>query len=259
MKGWLLILLMLGSALPASAERVWMVIGASDPTAAGIARKAHGLSGGEALIVQTRDCGDKEKLFAWAASIEPTSESARAKLSKVRETAPDAYLKSCEVRPGSLLSYRITAVDPSIAEVPGSAVNWEEKARITTIKALSAGRALVIVRYFEQGANDPLEGRRERVMLADPSRKLKQLERNCISAGKIQERDGYVALQCAREQAANDLLHSVVVFDGEGNRVKEVKRCRNPEFRGAKVLQCDAESIASDGITKLKRVTVHLP
>ena len=259
MKGWLLILLMLGSALPASAEQVWMVIGASDPTAAGIAHKAQGLPGGDGLIVQTRDCGDTENLFVWAASVEPTSESARARLAKVREAAPEAYLKSCEVQPGSLLAYRITAVDPSIAEVPGSAVNWEENDRITTIKALSGGKSLVIVRYFEQGAGDQLEGRRERVMLADPSRKLRQLEKNCVSAGKIQEKGGYVALQCARAQAASDMLHSVVVFDGEGNRVKEVKRCRNPEFSGATILQCDAETIASDGITRLKRVTVHLP
>jgi hypothetical protein len=259
MKVSFLILLMLGSVLPARAERVWMVIGASDSTPAGIAHKAKGLSKGEGLIIRTADCGDKEKHFAWAAAILPTAESAQARLQKVSETVPDAYLKSCQIRPGSLLAYRIPAVDPSIAEVPDTAVNWDDKDRVSTIQALPGGRSLVIVRHFEKAANDPLEGRRERVMLAAPSHKLKELEKNCVNAAKVSTKGSYVALECAREQAGNDMMHSVMVFDAEGTRLKEIKHCRGPLFKEAKHLQCESERMGPDGKTKLKKVIFQLP
>ena len=119
--------------LPAQAERLWLVIGASAPSAEGIAHKAQalGLRTPNSLVVQTADCGDKKNLYAWVADIAPSVESAQSGLSRLRETVKDAYVKRCDVKPRTLLALRFTAIDPSIADVPETAVNWQDEDRVS--------------------------------------------------------------------------------------------------------------------------------
>jgi hypothetical protein len=245
----------MGTAFPAHAERLWLVVGASDGTPAGIAQKVKATGSGEGLIIRTADCGDPEHFFAWAAKIAPTEQAAKEALQGVLRTAGSAVVRNCEVKPGSLLAFRVSAVDPSIADVPATAVNWSDADRVSTVHPLPDGTAIILTRYYEPDKEDPLEGRRERVSLADRQGKIRQLEDNCIEASGFKTRLGKVIFQCAREQAGDDLLHSVLVFDKDGVKRKEVSHCRNPNFSGPR-LWCQAESVKPDGSLQL-RPTKH--
>jgi hypothetical protein len=250
MTGILLLGAVIATALPAHAERLWLVVGASDGTPAGIAQKVKATGNRKGLIIRTVDCGDPEHFFAWAAKIAPTEEAAKEGLQEVLRTAGSAVVRNCEVKPGSLLAYRVPAVDLSIADVPETAVNWSDEDRVSTVRPLPDGTAIILTRYYQPDKEDPLEGRRERVSLADRQGKIRQLEDNCVKASGFKTRLGKVIFQCAREQAGDNLLHSVLVFDKEGKR-KEISHCRNPEFSGPR-LWCQAESVKPDGTLQLR-------
>uniref|UniRef100_A0A831U2U8 Uncharacterized protein n=1 Tax=Geobacter metallireducens TaxID=28232 RepID=A0A831U2U8_GEOME len=253
--------LILGTSLPAWGERLWLVVGASDPTAKGIARKAKAspLTSPSALVVRTGDCGDKRSIFAWVPEIAASPETARAALSRVRAAAKDAYLKRCDTQPGTLLALRMSAVDSSISDVPESAVNWAEKDRISTARPLPDGRSIVIVRSYSPADDDPLEGKRERVILASPAGKRTVLEENCISPGPVAAHQGRLAFHCAREQAGDHLFHDVVVFDRSGEKRAEIRRCRDPKWRGRQLIECSEESVGPDGVLTLRTKRTPLP
>lgn len=253
--------LIFGISFPAWGERLWLVVGASDPTAAGIARKARALAGTSSggLVVRTGDCGDTRSTFAWVPELATSPGTARAALSRVRATVKDAYLKRCDARPQTLLALRMTAVDPSIADVPESAVNWEEQDRISTARPLPDGRSIVIVRSYSPAPDDPLEGKRERVILATPSGSRKVLEENCIGPGPVATEKGRIAFHCAREQAGDHLFHDVVVFDRSGEKRAEIQRCRDPKWRGRHVIECREESVGPDGMLTLRAKRISLP
>jgi hypothetical protein len=74
---------------------VWLVIGASDPSPAGIDRVAKGLAGKApgGLVFQTRDCGDQRNVFGFALAVADSADSAKATLQSARATVKDAYIK----------------------------------------------------------------------------------------------------------------------------------------------------------------------
>jgi hypothetical protein len=257
----LLIAALVAAAAPSTEpERVWMVIGASDATPAGIARKAKALSAAtpDGLIVQTADCGDHKNMFGWASAVVPSAEGGQAALVRLRATIKDAYVKRCDPVPRSLLSFRVPAVDASIADVPGTAVIWQDRDKTSSTLPLPDGRALIVVRYFVDIPNDPLEGKRERVMLADGSRPRKVLEDNCPSPGDPIAKQQRVAFTCAREEAGDQLLHSVLAFDGVGAKLAEIAHCRRPQWSGADALVCDEELVGPTGRLKLRAKRVPL-
>lgn len=254
----LFLLAAVASPLSAHAGRLWLAVGASDPTPAGIARKVKQSGGEGGLIIQTADCGDRKNLYAWAARVETTKKAAETAAKELRKTAAqDAFVKSCDVKPGTLLAHRIHAVDPSIADVPGSAVNWEDGDRVSTVIRLPDGRSVAVVRYYEAGGDDPLEGRRSRVILLDPAGTHRELVKNCFDASGFTVRKGYLAFQCATEEAGDHLMHSVLLFDWDGRRMKEFNRCRNPRFAGGN-LHCKAESVKADGTLTLQSVSYRI-
>jgi hypothetical protein len=250
------------AAVAPAAEPVWLIVAASDPAATAIAQKAKALASTlpRALIVQTRDCGDKKNVFAITAKISDSAEDAKAALPAVRKAVKDAYVKKCAVVAGSLLSLRYPAVDASIADVPESAVNWDEEDRVSTTAALPHDGALVVARYFVNEPNDPLEGRRERVIRpAAGHSDGKTLADDCPSAGGFTESQGRVAFECAREQAGDQLLHSVLAFDADGTKLADVPHCRKPRFTAPDALTCSEESVNASGKLKLRSKKVSLP
>ena len=125
--------LLLGVVAPVQAERVWLLVGASDVSAGALAKKARPLAAKlpASLMVQSRDCGDGKNVFAWVAELAESAETAQAALGRLRLMVPDAYVKRCDTRPGSLLALRINVIDPSIADIPADAVNWSETDRVS--------------------------------------------------------------------------------------------------------------------------------
>jgi hypothetical protein len=241
-------------AIQVHAEQVWLVIGASDVSPAGIAEKAKSLAplSENGLVVQMSDCGQKRDIFAWTAVVSTSSSEAKAALADLQKTVKDAYLKRCVVVPHSLLDFRITAVDPSIADVPHDAVNWEDEHRISTVKPLPEGGAIVIVRHYIDDSEDPLEGRRERLVLINSAGKNMPLEDTCFNPSGITEKNGNVAFSCEREQAGEHILHSVISYHIDGKKLADIEYCRTPRWLDIHTMECDNEVVGPDGALKLQ-------
>jgi hypothetical protein len=245
----------------AAAEQLQLVIAASSSSPAGIAEKAKQLSAQfkDGLVIQTSECGDEHNVYAFASGIEDSRAAAQSVLSSTRASIPDAYIKECRLKPDSLLAFRIPAVDSSIADVPAGAVNWSDEDRISTARPLPDGRTLILVRYYAKAADDPLEGRRERVVLGDPSDKTTVLDENCVRAGNAVVSAGRIAFDCASEQAGHHLLRVVKAFDESGSGLKEIQHCRNPRWERKNLLACDEESVGADGKLVLTAKQTEIP
>ncbi|CAD5373250.1 conserved exported hypothetical protein [Rubrivivax sp. A210] len=249
----------------AAAERLWLVVGASDTSAARLARQAQALAprASAGLVVQMRDCGAARQAYAWVAEVASSAEAAQAALARARTYAADAYVKRCDAVAGSLLARRIPAIDASIAAVPEDAVNWGDEDRVSELRTLGAGRSLLVTRHFDARPNDELEGRRTRLSLIGADGQARLLLEHCLigAAPAAVSRQGDVALQCASEQAADHLLHRVHAYSAAGAEWGRFERCRNPRWAEAAqpVLSCEAESVAADGRLELRRQRQPLP
>lgn len=258
MKLILVIVMLMLCSRSASAEEVWLVIVASDRSPAGIAIKSKQIGSGSGIIIQSRDCGDRKNVFALVSKMETSARAAAESLKTARRHSPDAYIKKCAVRPGSLLAFRESAVDLSIADVPQTEVNWEDTDRISTIQPLRAGWHVMISRYYSGTIEDALEGRRERLTLIRPEGVRSLLEESCVSPEKFTADNKIVTFQCTAEQAGDELFHTVHVFSLNGRKVKEIAHCRNPRLTGKGRLLCEKETIAADGILRLRGVDHQL-
>lgn len=255
-----IILFFLIVALPAKADRLWLVVGASDVSPATIALKAKQLRAHspDSLVIQTNDCGDKKNIFAWVAEIATSADAAQDALTRVRATIKDAYVKQCDAKPNTLLALRHSVIDRSIADVPADAVNWQDEDRVSSTQSLPNGRVLVIARYYVNVPDDPLEGRRERVILAESADKRITLEDNCVNPGTAVVDHDRTAFHCAREQAGDNLLHSVLVFNAKGEKLTEIQHCRNPKWSNERTIVCESESVGPNGKLKLNEARTDL-
>ncbi len=259
-----LALALLGTVGPAgdSSGQVaeWLVVAASDSSPGGIAKTAKVVTAKVpgALIFQTKDCGDKRNVFGVATDISNSADEAKAALQKARAVIKDAYIKRCVVVPGSLLALRFPAVDPSIADVPDDAVNWDDSDRVSTAIKLPDGRDAVAQRVFVNDPEDPMEGRRVRVLVVTGTGKGKVLADDCTSPQRFKASDGLLAFQCDGSEAGDQLLHDVLVFDGEGKQLAKVTSCRNPTLSGTSTVVCSEESVDAKGHLKLRPKRVSL-
>jgi hypothetical protein len=258
------ILMSLLATSPGQATRgdttYWMVVGASDPSPAGIARAAKALAktSPRGLVFQTRDCGDKKNVFGVALDISDVAEAAQVALVRVRTAVNDAYIKRCAVVPRSLLSLRFPAVDTSIANVPDDAVNWDDSDRVSTAVPLADGRDVVAQRVFVDDPEDPLEGRRVRVLLVSRPDKVTVLSDDCTWPERFIQHEGQLAFQCAGEEAGDELLHTTLVFDRSGKQIAKVEHCRNPSLPDGNAVICSQESVNAKGRLKLRSQKLSL-
>lgn len=243
------------------AEQLHLVVVASSLTPGGIAEEAKPLSAQfkNGLVIQTSDCGDARNVYAFVSGVEKSREAARSTLASTRAAVPDAYVKSCEVKPDSLLALRVPAVDGSIADVPANAVNWGDDDRVSTVRRLPDGRSLIFVRYYVEAAGDPLEGRRERVVLAQSPDKTTVLVEQCMHPGKAAALARRIAFDCATEQAGDHLLHAAHAFDESGGKLMEIAHCRNPRWEKKTILTCEDESVGADGKLTLNAKQTEIP
>ena len=143
------------------------------------------------------------------------------------------------------------AAKPLAARWPGGLI-WSDKDRASEAVALPDGRTLVIKRVFKPDLlEDPDQGKDQGVWLAQGEGKLKALVESCSPAEAFTAREGKLAFQCGDSIAADQLMHKVLVFDGE-RQVSAVSSCRKPRWTGPAALVCSAESIDADGKLALK-------
>lgn len=257
---WCAFVVVLFLVRPIHAEHLFLVVAASANTPGAIAERAKVLTpeSKTGLVIQTGDCGEKRNVFAFVTEVAASRTAAQRALEATKAVIPDSYIKSCDARPGSLLMLRVPAVDLSIADVPKDAVNWSDQDRVSVAEPLPDGRTRIIVRYYEKLADDPLEGRRERVLVAQSAERKIVLEQECANPGKTVMANGRIAFDCVKEQAGDHLLHSVVVFDSVGKKLKEVSRCRGPKWVTSDSLACEAESVDASGELALEPTRIEL-
>jgi hypothetical protein len=153
------------------------------------------------LAVKMSDCGQSHDMFAWTAKVATSLSQAKSVLAQLRKTIKDAYLKPCHMRSDSLLDHHLSVVGSSITDVPEDAVNWSDEDGVSGIHAIGQELDILITRYFIDDPDDPLEGRREEVMLIDPSGEQYKytLEPYCVNPGGFVENAGQSAFVRATE------------------------------------------------------------
>ncbi len=220
-------------------ERLWLVVGASAEIPGGIARQAKPLMERfpEGFVVQTKDCGEETNSFAWVAEASLSPETAQAALSRLRASVTDAYVTPCDARPGTLLALRMTAVDPSVADMS----DWGYIASdgVSSAHPLPDGRLILIPRSFEIATNGEYADLREPVFIAEPSGGAPRLlVEDCAYPGHFITQGDLLAFDCAQEAFADFLVYGVLVFDRAGRQLAKVERCRYPIWSGDPVIAC---------------------
>ncbi|HXV24411.1 MAG TPA: hypothetical protein VED46_09145 [Alphaproteobacteria bacterium] len=208
-------------------ERLWLVVGASAEIPGAIARQARSLSGRfpRGLVVQTKDCGEDTNSFAWVAEASLSPETAEAALSRLRASVTDAYVRPCDARPGTLPALRMTAVDPSIADM--SDWGYDPQDDVSSAHPLAGGRLILIPRSFEIATNGEYAVLREPVFIAEPSGGAPRLlVEDCAYPGHFITQCDLLAFDCAQEAFADFLVYGVLVFDRAGRQLAKIERCR---------------------------------
>lgn len=246
---------------PTKVERLWLPVGATNSSPAEIARRAKSLSrdfpGG--LVVQMSDCAGPENLFAWVAEPAYSKAAAEATLARLRFKAPEARLEPCDARAGTLLAFRVGAVDASIAEIPDQAMEfWSEGDRVSSAQPLPDGRTILLVRYYESADESDLPGMAERVLLTTADGGLTILDAYCSEAGGFVARHGLVAFHCGEQVLNHMLLHAVHVVDGTGKRLAHIAFCRDPDISADNIIACKAEIVSSEGELTLRTKRIAL-
>jgi hypothetical protein len=242
------------------AKPLWLVIAASSPSPAEIAREAQVLRKNfpTGLIVQSADWGAKTNIFAFVVEICEAANTADKALVRAREIRKDSHIRKCTPRPGSLLDFRVAVVDNTIAEVPSTSVNWTDADRVSSGYPLEKESLLVIARSYNPAPEDPAEGKRQRLILLRAGQAQRTLVEQCLFAGAPAVRGGHFAISCATEQAADHFLHDILIFNEAGETLKKLNRARNPEWVNQNEIRFDGESVNSEGNLELKKTVFRL-
>ncbi|MSV30739.1 MAG: hypothetical protein EXQ52_18635 [Bryobacterales bacterium] len=192
----------------------------------------------EATVVASGDCA--------------TSRAGLYLVVRPSRSKPAANLRTCTPKHGTRLALGIPLIDPSIASVPANSVNWTDEDRISSVVKLPTIGYVWIRRRYESDTEDPREGRRESVFfLLSSSKDAVRLDADCTNP-TFAQRDGWIALSCARELAADHMLHELRVFEqATAKAIFTAARCREPRFETAEELSCQAESVDADGRLQL--------
>jgi hypothetical protein len=235
---------------PSLAHRVWLIIGASDTRPSALIKKANVLQARQqgGIVLATKDCGNKPNVYAWSAPPESSEQSARVILEEVRRFSPQAYVKPCDVLAASLLAWGIPAIDPSIAQVPISVVNWEDGEKISRAWTSSSGVKIVQVRMYSESPNDPLEGRREKILMLQSENKTVILAEHCTNFQMGNSRDA-IAFHCVVGATGDKLLYRSYVFTDQGQKLGQVENCRLPNYTLGKIT-CTETLVDAEGRTK---------
>jgi hypothetical protein len=253
-------LLCLCACRSGESESAWLAVAFASPDVTQAIEAKRGLerSWPQATIVSSGDCGNlKPGLYLVAAAILPGRQAARDAVAKL-EAERGAYASHCAVEPASRLALGVPVVDPSILEVQPNAVNWSDADRVSEVVKLAGPGYLWIRRRYEPGKEDAREGRRESVLyFAQDPRQAETLEEDCTQPDHA-EYGEWIAVSCAREVAADRLLHGITVFARSASEpVHSIRRCREPRFLSDRELACKSEEVDADGELRLTEKTVR--
>lgn len=236
----LLALLMVAAAAPGQdappvRDDEWLILQtAADPLAlvgAAAAKRAPG-----ARVIATGECdGMRPGLFILV--VKPGKGPRPA----------DAYVRRCIAQPYSATGRGIPSVDPSFAAMRVRPVNFDGRDIVSFVRS-----NLLIRPYFVDRPNDPREGLRVAVEDMIDGRR-RPIERDCNAPEATRGID-HIAIACASEQIACQPVYRAILYRaGDLARVREIPRCRDPQFFQAGLLRCWKQTVSPAGKVKLKQ------
>ncbi len=217
----------------------WLILQtAADPLAlvgAAAARRAPG-----ARVIATDDCaGMRGGLFILVTRPGKGSRPA------------GAYVRRCVTQPHTATGRGIAAVDPSFAALRTTPVNFGGEDIVSYIRA-----NLLVRPYYAPAPNDPREGLRVAVEdMLDGRRR--PIVADCPGA-EVMRGPNHIAIACADEQVAGQPIYRTTVYRADTlARLATVAKCRDPMFWRDDLLQCQAQTIAANGMVRLAPRTVR--
>ena len=247
----------------AAAETQWLSILASEGTLHAAVKKLESLNadGKDLRLISSNDCSNlRQGLFLVASGIwrdksEAGKDAARWRDQKVK----DAYLRACEVTPGSRLDLGVPVLDPSIYQRPPDIVNWTYEDAMSHVKSLSNSLIAVIQPRYEPCPEDVREGLKVPVyVIMKPGKERIRLETDCIDPELTANAD-LVAVSCVNATMADHLLHITRVYQIPSRKlILERERCREPRL-SVNQLSCREEELDKEGNLHLKSKNYPLP
>lgn len=219
---------------PAPRDDEWLILQtAADPLAlvgTTVAKRAPG-----ARVIATEECdGMRPGLFILV--VKPG-----------RQPRPAAaYVRRCIAQSYSATGRGIPSVDPSFAALSARPVNFDGKDIVTFIRA-----NLLVRPYYVDVPNDPREGLRVAVEDMIDGRR-RPIERDC-NAPEVMRGIDHIAIACAVEQIAGQpVYHTIIYRESDLSRVREIPRCRDPQFFRVDLLRCWTQKVSPKGKVTLK-------
>jgi len=240
---------------------LWFAVAESASTVTQAMRTAQALRTAwpSITVIATVDCGNLTAgmyLAAVPARDQTDAQSMSERLSGERK---DANAQPCQARPDTRLELGVPLLDPSMAAAPSVTVNWTDADRMSSVHKIAGGGYLWIRRQYVAAPEDPREGRRASVWyFAKSPDAAKLIEADCTDVA-FASQAVWLALSCARETAAEQLLHSTMVYRIGAPGVKHTyPRCRAPRFESDTELTCQEEAVSNQGELKLTPMRVRL-
>jgi hypothetical protein len=248
-----------GASVSGDTARRWLVVAATRTTVVAAIDAARELSRRwpDAHLVASSDCEAlKPGLFLVAVAVDSDRTRADAALQRVKAAIPDAYVRECRPTVASTMAAGVPLIDPSIQRVPADAVNWSDADRTSAVVPLDHG-FVWLKRWYAADPNDPLEGRRESVLIVtDRPDRAKELKSRCTDAAAVPN-GRWIAITCVTGTAADNVLHETTVFDlVTGQELKTVPRCSDPAFDSDTSIRCGMEAVGPDGTLRVTPRTV---
>ncbi|MEH3039905.1 MAG: hypothetical protein PGN21_07565 [Sphingomonas paucimobilis] len=219
---------------PRPRNDAWLILQtAADPLAlvgTAVAKRAPG-----ARVIATEECdGMRPGLFILV--VKPGG----------RPRPADAYVRRCIAQPYSATGRGIPSVDPSFTALRARPVNFDGKDSVTFIRA-----NLLVRPYYVDLADDPREGLRVAVEDMIDGRR-RPIERDC-NAPEVMRGIDHIAVACAVEQIAGQPVYRTIIYRASDlSRVREIPRCRDPQFFRFDLLRCWTQTVSPTGKVTLK-------
>lgn len=242
------------SVMNANSQTVWFsILSTETEIDTAVAKlKALSIKDERLELVSCDDCSNlRSGLILVTTGIRKNENEAEKDIIKWRKRGiKDAYLKSCNILPGSRLALGVPLLDQSIYKRPVNIVNWGYEDAMSNVQPIDNGYVAIVWPQYEEAPEDVMEGLKIKIGIIRPNRdaKIDFLAENCIDPEfSVNSHLNLVAVSCVNETAADNLLHKTIVYQMPSKKkIFEQSRCKNPKISD-KTIVCEKESLDKNG------------
>lgn len=191
--------------------------------------------------VNSDDCGNlKPGLTLFVSEISDTENAAGKTLKQAKTKVKDAYFRRCDIKPDSLALFNVPYLHESLLLLDDT-TNWSNEDLGSKIYPIPQG-ALLEEKRFDIDSDEPVSSQSSLYFINKSTNTHKKLLEYCWQFQYFPS-DNNIVFQCVTGTAAEThLIHTVYVFNSEGDAIFSEEYCRMPSLKNNKLI-CQREDI----------------